>query len=370
MVLSIDLQGDDVVVIPAYQPSSSLVGLVQEIEAAGCEVVVVNDGSDLDAQPVFARLKEEPGVTVLRHTVNQGKGAALKTAFRYIREWKAPDTYIATMDADGQHLPADVMRVLMGARAHPGTLVLGTRDFDRDISLRSRLGNKITRTLFHAASGLTVSDTQTGLRAFGYPLLDLLLKAQGSGYEYETNVLLQCRRRGVPLEEVPIQTVYLDAENSTSHFRPVQDSLKVLGTMCKFVSASLASFALDYGLFMGLAALTQGRSHGLLFSNVAARLGSGTFNYLLNRNLVFRDGQDPRRTLTCYLLLAAGILLANNIVLSVYVLVLPVWLAKICTEVTLFLVSLTVQSRVIFRQDKPERKKVKLHDTGKPAKLA
>ena len=103
---------------------------------------------------------------------------------------------------------------------------------------------------------------------------------------------------------------------------------------------------------------------------MAARLGSGAFNYLLNRRLVFHDQGDPRRSLAGYLLLAAGILLANNAVLALYTdqLGLPAWMAKICTELTLFLVSLTVQAGLIFR--KTDRKKVQPHGKSKPPKLA
>lgn len=371
MSLPIQLRGVDVAVIPAYQPTGILLDLVREVTAAGCEVIVVNDGSSRASRPIFEQLKEMPDVTVLRHAVNAGKGAALKTAFRYIRDWKSPDTFIATMDADGQHLPADLQRVLLAARLHPGALVLGARTFGRGVPLRSRVGNKAACILFRAAGGPAgVTDTQTGLRAFGYPMLDSLLAIGGDGYEYEMNVLLHCRRRGIPIQEVPIRTLYLDEQNSSSHFHPLRDSWKVVKTMLRFASASLASFALDYGLFLILHGLTRGFGGGLLFSNVAARLGSGAFNYLLNRRLVFHDQGDPRRSLAGYLLLAAGILLANNAVLALYTdqLGLPAWMAKICTELTLFLVSLTVQAGLIFR--KTDRKKVQPHGKSKPPKLA
>lgn len=131
MSLLIQLRGVDVAVIPAYQPTGILLDLVREVTAAGCEVIVVNDSSSRASRPIFEQLKEMPDVTVLRHAVNAGKGAALKTAFRYIRDWKSPDTFIATMDADGQHLPADLQRVLLAARLHPGALVLGARTFGR-----------------------------------------------------------------------------------------------------------------------------------------------------------------------------------------------------------------------------------------------
>ena len=166
------------------------------------------------------------------------------------------------------------------------------------------------------------------------------------------NVLLQCARRGIPIVETPIRTLYLDKENSGSHFHPLRDSVKILSTILKFASSSLASFALDYLLFMVLAAATRRLAFGLVCSNVAARIGSGLFNYLLNRHLVFQGRQGVRHPLAGYLLLAAGILAANNVLLSLfaYGLALPAWLAKLLTELSLFLVSLTVQARVIFHK--------------------
>lgn len=119
---------------------------------------------------------------------------------------------------------------------------------------------------------------------------------------------------------------------------------------------------------MALAAVTRGFQYGVLMSNAIARLGSGTFNYLLNRNLVFKDQQNARKTFLGYLLLATGILLANNVVLSfyTYMLGISVWLAKILTEITLFLISLTVQTTLIFKKDthhKSQKTEVKKYDS-------
>lgn len=375
MSLPMKIRGADIVVIPAYQPSEILIHLATDVLAVGYGVVVVDDGSSPDKQWIFKKLETMPDVVVLHHPENIGKGAALKTAFRYIRELRDPTTYIVTMDADGQHLPDDMEQTIMTARLHPGSLVLGVRDFDKDIPLRSKLGNKITRIVFRLISRTKVTDTQTGLRAFGFSLLDYMLQTEGTGYEYEMNMLLHCRRNGIPIVEIPIRTLYLDKENSSSHFHAFRDSLKIFKTIFKFASSSLASFALDYVLFMVLAVITQGGAHGLLFSNVIARLGSGTFNYLLNRNLVFKDKQNAHKTFLAYFLLAVGILLANNVVLSfyAYTLAIPVWLAKVLTEVTLFLISLTVQTKFIFKKRthrNVKKGKVKDCGTGTSAKIA
>lgn len=188
-----------------------------------------------------------------------------------------------------------------------------------------------------------------------------MMETKGSGYEYEMNVLLNARRNAIPIVEVPIQTLYLDKRNSTSHYHPLRDSLRIFSTILKFASASLASFALDYALFMLFTNALKDVVNGLIIGNIAARCISALFNFLVNRNLVFHDRSDARWTLLEYALLAVGILMTNNALLTVFVhgLAIPSWLAKIMTESLLFLVSMAVQAKLIFRKDKMIRIEIK-----------
>ena len=114
--------------------------------------------------------------------------------------------------------------------------------------------NLVTRGVYRLASGTRVSDTQTGLRAFSARLIDFLVAIGGERYEYEMNVLLACPSHHVPIREVPIKTIYEDG-NSTSHFRPMQDSLRIYGDILAFVASSLASFLVDFALFGMLSGL-------------------------------------------------------------------------------------------------------------------
>ena len=106
---------------------------------------------------------------------NQGKGEAIKTALQYIRAELWEYGAVGIMDADGQHLPEDMEKLLMRAGRNPGTLVLGTRNLDQSTPWKSRFGNQITRKIFKLMTGAEISDTQTGLRAFSSELLDYLL---------------------------------------------------------------------------------------------------------------------------------------------------------------------------------------------------
>lgn len=141
------------------------------------------------------------------------------------------------------------MKVLAEVGNHRESLVLGVREVGKDMPLKSRLGNRITRMIFHIASGVKVSDTQTGLRAFSAKLLRRMRSIEGERYEYEMNVLMTLAKAGVPIREVPIHTIYRDKENSTSHFRAVWDSIRIYKDILKFVLSSLSSFILDYLIF-------------------------------------------------------------------------------------------------------------------------
>lgn len=143
----------------------------------------------------------------MTHDVNRGKGAALKTAFSFLKNSKA-NTTIVTADADGQHAVADIDRIAHAAIQLPGRLILGSRQFTNDIPLRSRFGNKLTRLLFQMQTGVKVSDTQTGLRAFSSRILNFMLKIDGERYEYEMNVLSEASKE-ITITEIPIQTIYI-----------------------------------------------------------------------------------------------------------------------------------------------------------------
>lgn len=338
-----------VVIIPVYEPEKCLPSLVKELWERGNEILVVDDGSSQESRTLFRELSGQ--ARILRHEKNQGKGAAIRTALQYIQENKEKYSVIGIMDGDGQHLPRDMERLLRRAAAEPESLILGVRQVGEEMPFRSRLGNALTRQIFRLVSGKYISDTQSGLRAFSYGLVEKFCRIQGNRYEYETNVLLYCARADIPVVEIPIETIYMDRENSTSHFHVIRDSFRIYREFLKFLGSSLLSFVLDYILFGFLTLLFPAGRMWLLISNAAARLISAFFNYHMNTKLVFRTGADRSSGLR-YALLAAGILFLNNLMLLIYERVpgLPVMGAKLFTEITLFLVSFTVQKLAIFKK--------------------
>ena len=149
-------------VVPSYEPDEKLIQVVDGLLAEGFDdIVVVNDGSHEGHLQPFAEAASRPGVTVLRHEVNKGKGRAMKTAFAWCVENRPDIDGVVIVDGDNQHRPKDAMAVAEAMCREPDKLWLGVRDFSLEqVPLRSKLGNKITRSFKKLACGVGVPDTQ------------------------------------------------------------------------------------------------------------------------------------------------------------------------------------------------------------------
>ena len=269
------------IVIPAYQPDNKLIKLIEKIhEKSDFHILVIDDGSSSKCQKIFDKAKQY--ATVLRHEVNQGKGQALKTAFSYIQEQNIYGT-VVTADADGQHKIWDIFRAANKASENPNKLILGVRAFTGKVPLRSRFGNSLTKVLFKLQTGVGVTDTQTGLRAFTTNLIPFMLKIEGQRYEYEMNMLLEASKE-YEILEVPIETVYIN-DNEDSHFRPIKDGLMIYKNIFKFALSSLSSFVVDYIVY-AIAILflpTVPTGLRIFLANGLARVTSSVFNYSTNK---------------------------------------------------------------------------------------
>ena len=346
----------NVILIPAYQPDFRLNSLIDELNRAlvASVIVVVNDGSKPSCNEVFEKASKQDHVIVLTHDVNQGKGRALKTALEYCQKRNDLDLFV-TVDADGQHQTKDIINVLKGAEAYPEALVLGSRSFDESqVPLKSKLGNKITRLITSYLIGQKITDTQTGLRAFGRPAMEKFLKVPGERYEYEMNMLLYCGKLNIPIKEVVIETIYID-DNSASHFNPLLDSIRIYRQILTFSLISLLSTGLDIGVFT-LFVYTLKGVDVILYATVIARLISVNFNFLMNKTVVFKSKQQWFEHMWKYYTLALFQMLTSYfLVKSVYTLFEKnVVLIKIAVDITLFLVSYQIQKLVIFRKDSNE----------------
>jgi glycosyltransferase involved in cell wall biosynthesis len=335
------------VLIPAYKPSSSLVDVVRALVSRSfAAIVVVDDGSGPAYRETFETVAAMPGVRLVRHAVNLGKGAALKTGINYALCTFPGLVGLVTADADGQHHPDDIEAVAHKLAAEPDALVLGCRTFGGGVPLRSRIGNVATRGIMHALLGRKLTDTQTGLRGIPASLLVRLLKIEATGYEFELEMLIAAHQFQVPIVEVPIRTIY-EAGNQSSHFNPVIDSMKIYFVLLRFGSVSLMTAVLDNLIY--IAALH--RTGNIVASVVLGRIFGLSFNYSMVRTSVFYTRQQHAATLPKYLalVLASGTAAYGGIrYLTAHAGMGPVT-AKLLVETLLFFVNFAVQRLFIFQ---------------------
>ena len=335
-----------IVLIPSYEPDDKLIKLVDKLTHEDLDIVVVNDGSGKEYNKIFNELKS---AKVTSYSTNKGKGHALKTGYKYIKEHYKSNYVVVTMDSDGQHDIKDALKLCNAVMKDKKTLYIGKRKISKNTPLRSRFGNTITRFVYHIVSKIHVYDTQTGLRAFSDELMDFMIGVKGERFEYEMNVLLECPLNGIDIKELEIKVIYID-NNSGSHFDTIKDSYKVYKEIFKYISVSFMSFLLDYSLYVIILLI----SNNIVLSNVLARIASGTFNFTLNKNFVFKSKNKTVVSFIQYVLLAVIILLINTYLLNYFVNVLGAnkYIIKLVIELALSIISWSVQKFIIFRNKK------------------
>jgi len=181
-------------------------------------VLVVDDGSTDNTRGVAAAA----GAQVVRQEPNQGKGAALRAGFK----WALDHDYAAviTLDADGQHDPAEISGFLELQARSQADLIIGARDFSKMPPVR-RWANTTGQKLFSWALGEPVQDNQSGYRLISRQLMAAVLESTESGFEFEVEMIVVCVRRGMKLAWVPIRTIYGD---QGSHIKPLHHAVQFM----------------------------------------------------------------------------------------------------------------------------------------------
>lgn len=197
--------------IPAYNEAARVAAVVTAT-AAHLPVLVVDDGS----RDQTAIVAQEAGATVLRQEPNQGKGAALQRGFRYALD-EGYDA-VLTLDADGQHDPAEIPKFVEMYGKAQADLIIGQRRFEQMPWVR-RLANTAGSLLFSWAVGAQIRDNQSGYRLLSRRMMTVLLASAEAGFEFEVEQIVVCLERGYQLAWVPIRTIYAGEK---SHIQPFQ----------------------------------------------------------------------------------------------------------------------------------------------------
>ena len=363
------------VVLPSLDPDEKLHLVIDGLLEYGfSHIILVNDGSKPENLHYF---EEEAAahpdvITLLHHEVNKGKGAALKNAFRWFLANRPDGVGVVTVDGDNQHHPDDT-RACALHMMETGRLTLGCRDFNQaDVPARSSFGNKTTSAIFKIFVGMTISDTQTGLRAIHRDDLEIIAAVHGDRFEYETNMLLAMKEQGIPFDEVKIRTVYIE-ENKSSHFHPIRDSWRIykliLRHFFKYTLSSIVSAVVDTTAYALLSSLLGGILKGLALTSAAgvgARVISSLLNFFMNKKLVFQSSVSTGKAMVRYYMLAVPQMAAQVLLTQGVYALLGIsdgatglrTLIYVIVMTALYIISFMVQQRWVFAADKKEKEKV------------
>lgn len=205
--------------IPAYEEGPRIEPVVRAA-AQHLPVVVIDDGSVDDT----ADRARSAGATVIRQSPNAGKGAALRAGFRHALEAGAPA--VVTLDADGQHDPTEIPAFLAAFEARRAELIIGQRDLRAMPPVR-RLSNAVGGAVLALALGRSVPDNQSGYRLIGRTLMRAMLESDETGFEFEVEMIGRCIALGLPIDSVPIRTIYAGAPSHILPWRHLREFLRV-----------------------------------------------------------------------------------------------------------------------------------------------
>ena len=353
------------IIIPALDPDERMVTLVRDLRQSGYQnIILVDDGSQIINRRFFKTCKEEYSCKIIRHVVNFGKGMALKSAFNHILENCPQIAGVVTVDCDGQHIVKDIDTCARLTSQNPDKLILGCRRVvDKEIPLRSRFGNNITKQVIRLLCGINVSDTQTGLRGLPTPLIrSYFAGTKGERFEYEMNMLITAREYQIPIEEFPIETIYLE-NNESSHFNPFRDSIRIYKVFLKFMLSSLSSFLIDIFLYWILGYALRpllpdslvipffGMSALILMRTVISRLLSSLYNFFINKHQVFKnDSRSPMIIVKYYILCVVQLLLSALLVNHLLTFITYSTLRKCIIDTILFAISFQIQREWVFKK--------------------
>jgi glycosyltransferase involved in cell wall biosynthesis len=213
--------------IPCYFEEKRIRDVAARAHAQLDTVLVVDDGSTDGTE----REARAAGVDVIRHTVNQGKGAAIKTGLRELSARPGIE-YALILDGDGQHLPEEIPHFIEAANRTHDPMLVGNRMSDtRKMPFVRKLTNRYMSWQISRVCGQEVPDTQCGFRMIHRDLAPALAAIETTKFDYETEMLVVASRRGCRIGAVPISTIYGD-EKSKIH--PVRDTVRFYKMMARF----------------------------------------------------------------------------------------------------------------------------------------
>ena len=214
------------VIIPALNAERTLPRVVVDARLQLEPVLVIDDGSSDATGEVAAAV----GATVIRHPQNRGKGGALKTGFT----WALENGFdgVITLDADGQHLASEIPKFLRERESSGADLIIGGRShlFEQMLP-RRRMANRFSAAAIAIASGVKITDSQSGFRFYSAKLIRSV-KLRTNGFDMESEVIVRAGRRKFGIVTIPIDLGFVDGI-ATSHYKPLKDTVRIAWTVIR-----------------------------------------------------------------------------------------------------------------------------------------
>ncbi|MGB8232553.1 MAG: glycosyltransferase family 2 protein [Methanobacterium sp.] len=214
------------VVVPAYNEEKTIPKVIEDLMKMGLEIVVVDDGSNDDTYIIVESIiKEKKNGLLLRHLLNRGLGAALRTGIEAAL-MEDPDV-VVTFDADGQHDPQDILNVSRPIVNGEADVVIGERNF-KEMPSSKKFGNEVMNIITMMFYGIKVKDSQSGLRAFNKKAAETII-INARDYGVSSEIIGEVKRHELKLKEVPIKTIYTDY--SMTKGTNTSEGLKILARL-------------------------------------------------------------------------------------------------------------------------------------------
>ena len=215
-----------VIVIPLYNEKKHIKDVLMDVAKTKYPIIVVDDGSSDNSNSIVKGMKIK-NLTLLKHEINLGKGAAMKTGADFAFENGA--NAVVFMDSDGQHLAHDLSKFVIALETNKYDLVLGTRNYNYGVPLVRFLGNKLASVVVAFMFGTYVSDLLCGFRAItkaGYEKT----KWESDGYGVETEMVARIGKNKIRFCEVPVETIYHDKVKGVT----ILDAFGIFGQVVKW----------------------------------------------------------------------------------------------------------------------------------------
>ncbi|HXB43246.1 MAG TPA: DUF2062 domain-containing protein [Puia sp.] len=210
------------VIIPTYNNEATLERVINDVANYTDDIIIVNDGSTDSTRNI---IRSFPAVQCVCYEKNVGKGWALRKGFAFAIT-KGYE-FAITIDSDGQHYAKDLPKFIDELEKHKHTIIIGERDLDQsNVPVKSSFGNKFSNFWFKVETGITIEDTQSGLRLYPLaPLKDIRFRTRK--YEFEIEVLVRAAWKGVNIRSIPVSVYYPPVDERISHFRPFLDTVRI-----------------------------------------------------------------------------------------------------------------------------------------------